>query len=260
MPALSNFLGEGATGLLAMIAQAMWILQLALVIHVYRTGRPYWWTFILFSAPIIGGLAYFFIEISPELRTPSGHGFFYRLMPRKWRIADLRAEIEETDTVENRFALAEELADGEMHEEAHDVAAECLRGVFKDDPHTLATVARYKIEIARFADAIALLDRVDTQANRRLALQVGLSKGDALLGLKRFSEAETYYRGINGLFIGEAPRFGLASIMEKTGRKQEAIALWKDIRTKFRKASPAWRRSEKRWYKLATAKLKAQQA
>lgn len=260
MPALSPFFGEELAGPLAMVAQTIWILQLAFVIHVYRTGRPYWWIFILFSAPIIGGLAYFFIEISPELGTSGGHGFFYRLKPRTWRIADLRAEIEETDTVENRFALAEELTEGEMHEEAHNVAAECLRGVFKDDPHTLTSVAHYKIKLAHFEEALSLLDRVDTKANRRLALQVGLLKGDALLGLKRFGEAETFYQSVNGLYIGEAPRFGLATVMEETGRKDEAVALWRDIRTKFRKASPAWRRTEKKWYKLATAKLKAQQA
>jgi len=260
MREISTLLGHGIDGPLAIVAQTIWILQLALVIHVYRTGRPYWWTFVLFSAPIVGGLAYFFIEISPELGTAGGHGFFYALKPRKWRIADLKADIEETDTVENRLALAEELTAGDLKQDAHDVAVECLRGVFKDDPYTLTAVARYKIEILQYDKALSLLERVNTQADRRLALQVGLLKGDSLLGLARFTEAEETYHAIDGKFIGEAPRYGLASIMEKTGRQQEAVSLWKDIRTKFRKASPAWRRTEKKWYKLATAKLKAQQA
>jgi hypothetical protein len=255
---LSSVFGRSFEGSLGIVTQAIWILQLALVIHVYRTGRPYWWAFVLFSAPVIGGLAYFLVEIAPTLNATGGHSFFYALKPRKWRIADLRATTEETDTVENRIALAEELAEGGFKQEAHDIAAECLRGVFLEDPHTLATVARYKIEIALYDDALSLLDRVNTQADRRLALQVGLLRGDCLVGLARYDDAGDAYREISGKYIGEAPRVGIATVIKKTGHMTEAVAIWKDIRTKFRKASPAWRRSEKKWYKLATAKLKAQ--
>jgi hypothetical protein len=51
---------------------------------------------------------------------------------------------------------------------------------------------------------------------------------------------------------------GLATVYEKTGRMDDAIVIWRDIRTKFRRASPAWRRTERKWYKIATAKLKTQ--
>jgi hypothetical protein len=247
-------------GPLATVAQVFWILQLALVIHVYRTGRPYWWTWILFSAPMIGGIAYFIIEIAPELRGAGGaqHGLLYALKPRKWRIADLRSELEESDTVENRLALAEELSAGNLRNEAHEVAADCLRGVFRDDPHTLVDVARYEVGAARIDEALALLERVNTKADRMLELQVCLLTGDILCGLGRYDEAEKFYRSIAGKYIGEAPRFGLATVMEQSGRPDEATAIWKEIRVKFRKASPAWRRTEKKWYKLATAKLKSQ--
>ena len=57
----------------AAIAQVLWVLELALIIHVYKTGRPYWWIYILFIAPSIGGHAYVFIELVPD-----GHGKSYR--------------------------------------------------------------------------------------------------------------------------------------------------------------------------------------
>jgi hypothetical protein len=243
---------------LTVVTQIIWVIQLSLLVHMYRTGRPYWWTWVLFGAPVIGGLAYFFVEIAPELRGSRGHGFLYSLKPRKWRIADLREAVEEGDSVDNRLALAEELYDGGLKEEAHEVAAECLKGVFSNDPHTLVDVARYKIGISRFEEALGLLDRVNTQADRMLALEVGLLKGDSCYELGRYDEAEQFYRSIEGRYMGDAARFGIASVMERTGRLDQAAAIWKEIRTRFRKASPAWRRSEKKWYKLASAKLNEQ--
>lgn len=253
MADLSRFFPEGASLFLASLAQLLWILQIALVIHVYRTGRPYWWIWILFMAPLIGGLAYVVVELLPDFRSPDG--LFYSLKPRKWRIADMREKLEESETITNRLALAEELFAGGETAEAHEVASECLKGVFKDDPRTLVDVARYKIALARHTEAYAILDKVDTTGNRMLGLELQVLRGDCLTAMERFQEAEEAYQSVVGRFIGEAARVGLALVFEKTGRNEEAVALWKDILKKFRKANPAWRRTERKWYKLAKTKL-----
>lgn len=254
MPHLTRLLSDHTHPVLAVLTQIAWVLQIALIIHVYKTGRPYWWIWVLFGAPMIGGLAYVGIELVPELRSP--RGFFYSLKPRRWRIADLRRTLEDTETVQNRFALADELeAAGELGE-AHEVASECLRGVFKDDPHTMAEVAHYKVALKRYDEACDILERIDTARDRMLDVRVTALKGDALLGLKRYAEAEEAYESLGGRYVGEAPRAGLALIYEQTGRADQATQIWKDIRTKFRRSNPAWRKTERRWYKLATAKLK----
>lgn len=255
MPDLSSFFPDGIPGPLAAVAQLSWLLQIALIIHVYRTGRPYWWIWILFIAPVVGGLAYAFIELLPGFGHPGG--FLKSLKPRRWTLSALRRELEESETVEKRIKLAEALFDAGEVREAHDLAADCLTGVFKNDPHTLVDVARFKLALHRYPEAFTLLESVDTTADRRLAIQVDVLKGDTYLGLQRPAEAEVAYQKAAGKYIGEAPRAGLAAVYEMTGRRAEASALWKDIRAKFRKGNPAWRRSERKWYKLATAKLKA---
>jgi len=258
MPDLASFFPDGIPHPLAAIAQLSWLLQIALIIHVYKTGRPYWWTWILFIAPGGGGLAYVFIELLPGFNSPSG--FFASLKPRRWKIAALRRKLDESETVVNRINLAEALFDAGQVREAHDLAVECLTGVFKNDPRTLVDVARFKLALGQHAESLALLESADTTADRRLAVQVDVLKGDALLGLRRHAEAEAAYHKVAGKHIGEAPRAGLASVYEMTGRRDEARALWKDIRAKFRKGNPAWRRAERKWYKLATVKLKASDA
>src|SRR5436190_18658826 len=118
---------------LAIVGKLLWVAQLALIVHVFKTGRPYWWFWILLSAPAIGGIAYFLIEIAPELRGSAGRqAFGWR--PRSWRIRALRAELEETDTVKLRLALAEELLAAGQAEAALEAAEACRTGVFRDDP------------------------------------------------------------------------------------------------------------------------------
>jgi len=253
---LSSFFPAGLPSGFAHLGQILWLFQIALIIHVYRTGRPYWWIWLLFSLPIVGGAAYLLIEVMPGWRSP--RGLFHGMKPRKWRIVDLRQEVEESETVENRLKLAGELFAGGDVKGAHGVAVECLRGVFKDDPRTLFVVATYKHALGCNADALALLDKANLQRDRMLALEVERLRGDCLLELKQFAAAEAAYETIVGRYIGEAPRYGLAVVYENTGRLDEAITTWTDIRHRFRRASSAWRRTEKKWYKLATAKLNAQ--
>lgn len=248
---LSSILSGGALGPFAAV---LWIVQLALIVHVLRTGRPYWWIWILFAAPVIGGVAYFLVELAPDLR--GARGFIARLKPRKWRISDGRRQLEEADTVKNRLALAGELSDAGMASEAHEVAVECLRGVFKDDARTLVEVARFKIGISAYGDALALLNRVDTTGDRLLSIDLGLLKGDCLTGLGRYAEAGAAYEGVMDRCVGEAARAGMAVVYERTGRAGQAAAAWNAIRAKYRSAGPAWRRSERRWYRIAKARAK----
>lgn len=241
---------------LAVVTKLLWLLQLGLLIHVFKTGRPYWWFWILFSAPLIGGVIYLLVEVLPEWRGAGGNPFS-GLKPRSWRIRELRAELEETDIVKTRLALAEELLAAGDATGAHAVAVEALQGAFRDDPQTLTAVARHKLEVGEFKNALELLERVKTQSDRRLAVNVALLRGRALLGLQRPREAEPHFQAVEGSFIGDEPNHHLADVAVASGRPHEARERWQSILKRYRRATPAWRRSEKCWFQLAKQRLAA---
>jgi hypothetical protein len=253
---MDSLFGNGSP--LALVGQFLWLIQLVLIVHVLRTGRPYWWILLLLFAPAIGGLAYLFIEVLPNVNTPSqgGRGYFSGLKPRAWRTRELRNALEESDTVKTRLALADELlAAGQSHE-AQAVAAEALQGVFKNDPHTLAAVARFEIEVQHWPEALDLLARVDVTADHILDQQVTLLRGRARLGAGDFTEAADDFRALDGHFVGEEARYYLACALAANGQQDDAVAIWRDITRRFRRTTPAWRRSEKEWFQRAKAKLK----
>ena len=41
--------------------------QILCVIHVLRTGRPYWWIFLIVMVPLIGIIVYLVVEVLPGL-------------------------------------------------------------------------------------------------------------------------------------------------------------------------------------------------
>ncbi|MEO5959731.1 MAG: hypothetical protein ABIZ49_07685 [Opitutaceae bacterium] len=237
----------------ATAAKFLWLLQLAFIVHVYRTGRPYWWIYVLFAAPAIGGLAYFFLELLPEWTSNRG-GFW---TPRSLRIRRLKAELEESDIVKTRLTLAEELLAAGEAEEASEIAEASLAGVFKDDPHTLVAVARFRLEANKAQEALDALSRANTNHDRMLELKATVLRGRALYELSRHEEAQIEMRTAQARYSGEEPRYFLALSLKATGRADEARELLEDIVKKFRRASRAWRRSERHWFRLAAGNLKA---
>src|SRR5689334_21400003 len=85
------------------------IAQIACVVHVLRTGRPYWWIWILFVVPLIGLAAYLYLEVRPTLGRNWFHNLLWKLKTPQQRIDLLSAQLAESTTVRNRLALADEL-------------------------------------------------------------------------------------------------------------------------------------------------------
>src|SRR5262250_2860377 len=89
------------------------IIQLALVVHILKTGRGLMWVMIVLFFPLIGALAYFIVELLPELsqsRTARNmrRGISKTVDPHKdFRSATQNLAI--ADTVQNAITLGNQL-------------------------------------------------------------------------------------------------------------------------------------------------------
>ena len=237
------------------ISKVLFFLQLALIIHVIKTGRPYWWIWILFCFPVLGGLAYTYLELLPDYRRGGG-SFFSRFKTRKARIRERRNILEETDTVQNRIALAEELRLGGRLDEAEEVLQECFQGVFKDDPYTLCEMARVYADKGCWVETLDAVQRASKDQDRIMRMELDLLRARALAGLSKTEEAEAILRQLSLNYIGEEARYRLAELLARTGRQKEGRALFEEIVKKFRKGNASWRKTEREWFKLAKGTLK----
>jgi hypothetical protein len=247
---------QALENLFLLVAPFSLLIQIALCVHVYKTGRPYWWIWIIFMGSLLGCAAYALIEIAPELRMRSprliGGSWF---VPKSLRLRRAREVVEESPTVENKLALAALLSDLGRTAEAETVAAECPSGVFKNDPEVIAEVARYALAVGKLAEAEALIARADAQRNRIAKARLDLLQARVLLGKTDFAAARALLESLLPAALGEEPRYHLGVCLQKLGHRDEARELLTDITRKYRKGGVIWRRAEKEWFKAAKQTL-----
>src|SRR6266568_2271947 len=44
------------------------LIQFCFAYHALKTGRPYWWIFVIMAFPVIGCVIYYFVEVFPRTR------------------------------------------------------------------------------------------------------------------------------------------------------------------------------------------------
>jgi hypothetical protein len=86
--------------------------QVLCVTHVVRTGRPFWWIYLIVFATLVGTIVYLGVEILPALyRGPTARQAVTRtakvLDPGRG-VRDAWRRLELSPTVQNRTALAQE--------------------------------------------------------------------------------------------------------------------------------------------------------
>src|SRR6185436_16301490 len=127
--------------------------QLGCLIHVLKTGRPYWWLWIIFGFPGIGLAAYIYLEVRPSWGRMDMQSLLWRMKSSRERIGILQQHLEESSTIKNRLRLADELHDDGQFDRECEVLSEGLRGAFKDDATLLMRLTEAHLEADRPREA-----------------------------------------------------------------------------------------------------------
>ena len=234
-------------------------LQLLCLAHVVRTGRPCQWLFVIVTLPLVGCLAYLFIEILPEVRHSRAARQAVRdigalIDPER----DLREKAERlaaADTVENRAALADECLRSGRAADAKRLLQSCLTGVHATDHALMLGLARAQFALNDHAGACATLDRLraahpdlDCPDGHLLYARSKEQQGDVEQALIEYAALAAYYPG-------EEPRCRLALLLQKSGRVAEARTLFEQVVRSVERASKLYWRAERDWYEVARRNL-----
>ncbi len=233
--------------------------QVAAAVHVVKTGRPYWWLWIIIIAPGIGAAVYFLAEVVPDLRRDPaarrmGSGIIALVAPGR-SLRQLEDELDACDTVKNRQALARGYVNAKRYGEAIEQYQKCLTGIFKDDPSILLELAHAHFLGGNHGQARELLARLEEigpnhrQLERRLLLARTLEQ----MGDEERALAE--YAAIVRQSSGEETRCRYALLLSKTGRKEQADEVFREIVKRSRRSPRYYRRAQKEWIALARQNL-----
>ncbi len=231
--------------------------NLFFIVHAIKTGRPYYWVWIIFVMPVLGALAYFIIELRPSVRPIDWKELRWRFAGPQTRLAVLSELVDGSPTVKNRMRLAREYESQSQWPEAANTYRECLTGVFDNDPRLLICLASALLENREFERAYEIAASIPEQRDfkldedRKLVLhrsQSAVGKSDiAIAGLEELSMRKS----------GLAPRFYLAQAKSAAGKNDEAHADLQKIIATYRNGNALMRKHEQQWYLNAKRMLKS---
>lgn len=206
------------------------LLQFACLVHMVRTGRPYWWIWVILIGSFLGVAVYVVTQVIPDL---GAHPGARRAVRRAQQAIDpererrrVENELAVADTVANRVRLAEELLALGDAAGAESLFARSLKGPHATDPNLMLGLARAQAGRGAHSEARETLDRLiaanpDFQSSDGHLLYAG-----CLEALGENDKALAEYAVLAESYPGEEGRARYARLLARLGRGADAREVW----------------------------------
>jgi len=231
------------------------IVQVALIIHVVKTGRNQIWIWVLALLSLPGAIAYIAVEILPELfRSRTAQRTARGLRKAMDPGADLRRYENEArvgSNVASRQRYAEELVRHQRYDEAIGQYREALTGLYEHDPNLMQGLAQAQFGKGDAAAARATLDELirhnpdfRSPAGHLLYARALEAEGDVPKALEEYAVLAPSYPGAEA-----SVRY--AQLLQAQGRRAEAQKVARELLEQARIAPGHYRRAQRPWLDAA---------
>jgi hypothetical protein len=232
------------------------VLQFICLVHMVRSGRPYWWLWVIMLGSYLGVAVYAVTQILPDLRNDprsrrAARSVVRTFDPERQR-RRVEAELAVADTMQNRLRLARECEELGDHARAESLLQSCLQGVHADNPDVMHQLARAQFGQHRFEQARATLDGLIQAHPTFRSPDAHLLYARALEGAGEHQRAIDEYAVAAEAFPGEEGRVRYARLLADMGRQAEAGEVMQQVLHRTRIAPAYYRRNNHRW--IAEAK------
>ena len=237
------------------------VIQLCFAYHALKTGRPYWWLFVIMGMPVAGCLLYYFIEVFPMSRESRKAEKAVQAIAKAFdpdkSLREHVANLEDCGSVDNRIALARSCMDRKMYREAISLYRSCLAGVHQSDPDIRFGLANAFVFAADFREAHAMAQALRHSHASFRAPEVRLVMAKALEGLGRLDEALAEYRVLTDTYAGEEGRWRYGALLHRMGRNAEAAEVFRRMLRNAARMPETYREAQQEWLTLAREQVQA---
>jgi hypothetical protein len=241
-------------------AAVSFIIQIALIVHVLRTGRPIFWVFVLFFAPLIGSAVYFFVEVLPDLSgDPKTRSTLRRIRKSLDPQADIRKlekQHELSGSVDAARHLAGELIANGQFADAIEHYQGALTGMYENDPDLLLGLAEAQFGNEEFTRSKETLERLAAKNPDFRSAGGHLLYARALEQCGDIDEALKEYDAVSAYYAGAEAKCRFAILLEQQGQAERALEFFRDILLTADLAPRHFQRAQKVWISSANEGVK----
>jgi hypothetical protein len=229
--------------------------QIACAVHAGRTGRPFFWIYLIIFVPMMGMLAYIAVELIPEWvgsrtarRAASGFG---RALDPGRAVRQAERLMTMTPTTENKATLAEAYLGAQRIDEAVSLYRETLTGIHASDPALMQGLARALFQRGDFAETEQTLDRLRAANPEYQSAEGHLLYARSLEEQGKVDAALREYAALAPYYPGQEARCRYAMLLDKAGEHRDAQKLYREICQSYEMSPRHARRLQREWYEIA---------
>ena len=237
------------------------VIQFSFALHALKTGRGARWIMIIILAPVVGCLAYYFMEVFPhsrEERELRKHvGDIAKALNPDGELKRRTEEVAVNASADNRAKLADECLEKGMFDEAIRLYEGCLEGPHKDDARILFGCARAYFYNGAPRPAEEILQRLVKAHPKFRGDEVKLLEARVLDALGETTRSLALYAQLREGYVGFEAKYRYAALLKRLGRTAEAREIFDYIVANARRSALE---SEQEWVKLAQREREEVQA
>lgn len=220
------------------------LIQVSLVLHIVKSGRSTTWIWIVVMLPMAGSIAYFILEVIPDLSSSRVGRSAQRKVtsvvnPNK----SINAAAEKYSgalTVATSTRLAEECMKKGLFSDARDLYQKSLVGLHEHEPDLMIGLARAEFELGHYDTVTAILDAL-IEANPHYKNQnAHLLYARALQGSNKISAASHEYEVLYGYYSGPEAAYYYALFFKAQQQVDRAKQLLQEILAKAKRSGKAY--------------------
>lgn len=235
------------------------LVQVLFCIHVIKTGRDMFWLWIILLIPGLGCLLFFLTQMLPEMTHSrqvryAGKNLIKTLDPHR-DIRQLQDELEVSDSIDNRLALADAYIKTGQPDAAIPLYEKSLNGIHEDDPDIMFKLAQAFFISEDYQRSKEILDKLIADKPDYMSHDGHLLYAKTLEALQLTDEAIREYDQLSSSYPGEEARVRYGLLLKKTGNEDRARELFKETLTRIKRAPKFYLKKEKHWIEIASENL-----
>ncbi len=237
------------------LAGLVFLIQLCFAYHALKTGRPYWWLFIIMGFPVMGCVLYYFLEVFPTSRESRRAEQAMRAVSRAINpdktLNERIAELEACGSVDNRVALARTCIEHKKYFEAAALYRSCMTGMYENDPDLRFGLAGALERSSVFEEALKVASALRESHPAFRANEVRLIVAKALEGTGRLDEARAEFQFLAENYPGEEGRFRYGALLKRMGQSDAARDVFQRMLRNAQRMPGHYRDAQREWLRLA---------
>lgn len=194
-------------------------LQVFCIYHAYKNSNAYYWYFIIFFLPLIGGIIYLFTQVINKQDVVNITDEITTIINPTKKIKELEKELEFANTFQSKINLANAYLEIKDFANAIIYFEKALEGNFKEDPYTINKLVHCYFETSNFDKVIANATKIDINKDFKESIYF---YGLALEQKGLFEEAEIELQKVDKRYSNYPERLAFSKFLIRRNKKEAA--------------------------------------